>query len=260
MSTRTSVAAALAVALLSVPARAGVRLEVSGTARGGTALRIRAVNHGDVGATGVRPEAAYQRQTIGGDQVEIAAGASHEWVLPLPAATGPGTFPVVVRIRYRTDAGRASIPLVVLAEVPAAAPPAVDVALSAFPAAGIARARLQVQSRSARALAGRVVFVVPDGLSAEPESEPVQLAPGETRIVPVTLRGVAADARYPVSALFEYEEDGVHHAALATAELAPDGSAPGRMRPLAIGALALGFTLLLLGLAWRRAAARQRPV
>lgn len=253
-----AVLACLALAALPGTASGGTRLEP--TAEAGRDLHVVVRNTGDETAHAVVPRLVYQHRTAEGDAVTLEPDAAHEWHLPLPPAPGPGAFPATVRVGYVDGFGRpGSVPLVVLiASAGAAAAPSVQAALDVGPLAGVAHGKLLLDNRGPRPVAGRVVFVLPGGMSTEPESLPAQVAAGSRTIVPLAIetRGPVPPGRHAVYAVFEYAEDGEHVTVVATTDVASTAGRGPRARPLLVGFGALALTLTLLAVAWRRAARR----
>jgi hypothetical protein len=246
------------VALLALPGAAAAGPVLEPTAEAGAELRLVVRNAGDETARGVTPGLVYQHTTATGEGVTLDPGTSHEWRLPLPPPPGPGTFPATVRIEYVDVSGRTrSVPLVVRVPTSGPAPTAIRASLDVGPLAAGGDARLALDNAGPHPIAGRVVFVLPGGFWTEPESLPAQIAPGGRTIVPLAIQGggAAPPGRYPTYAVFEYAEDAEHRTVLATAELTAPG-ARRRARPLLVGLGALGVTLALLAVAWRRAARR----
>ena len=120
-------------------------------------------------------------------------------------------------------------------------------------------AHLQLENPGVLPVAGRVVFVLPAHLSTEPESEPTAVPAGGRATVPLVIEnhGATPGRSYPISAVFTYTENGIHHAVLAETTAAVVGGSEGeRIPPLAVGGGALALALGLLAFAWR--AARRR--
>ena len=242
---------------LPVPAAAWTTLEP--TAEAGSDLRVVVHNAGRETARAVVPRLVWRHATVAGDDVVLEPGASHEWHLPLPPPPGPGTFPATVRVDYIDAADRAdSVPLVVL--VPTPTPGPVRATLELGPLAGVAEGRLTLDSSAEYPIAGRVVFVLPGGMSTEPESLPAQISPGGRTVVPLAILsgGAVPPGPHRVYGVYEYAEAGMQHAVVATTEIAPVTDEGRRARPLLVGAAALAVTFALLGVAWRRAARRTR--
>jgi hypothetical protein len=243
---------------------------VAGNARGATHLElavettpdlsVSARNTGDEPADDVAPVVVYQHRTWTGAAVALTPGARHEWRFDVPSPSEPGTAPAIVRLRYRDPHGRTGgVPFVVAMGPPDAAPATIAARLETGPVRGAGHGRLVLTNSGSRSVAGRAVFVLPDGLTTEPESMPAEIAAGGRTLLPLAVQaGNLPPDRYPVFATFEYTEDGTRHVAVAAAtmEVLP-GPIAGRTLRLAIGLGALAAAFLVLRFA-NRAARRQR--
>jgi protein involved in polysaccharide export with SLBB domain len=151
------------------------------------------------------------------------------------------------------------VPLVALVGAEASKPSPIRATLEVAPVAHHGNARLVLENAEARPAAGRVIFVLPEGLATEPESQPVRVAPGDRVTLPLVLQneGGLPPGRYPAFAIFEWADGPTHETALAEAavEVVAAGELD-RARPLLVGLGALGVTLGLFALAWR--ASRKR--
>jgi hypothetical protein len=229
-------------------AAAAVRLELA--AEDGGELRLEALNAGDETADEVVPEARYQHRSEVGETARLVPGARHEWRFALPISPGAGSLPVTIRVRYREGAAHRTVPLVTVV----GAPGPIRATLEVPPVRHHASARLVLENPEARPVAGRVVFVLPEGLATEPESQPARIAPGDRVVLPLVLQneGGLPPGRYPVFAIFEWTDGPTHEATLARANVEVVAAGPlDRARPLLVGLGALGVTVGLLALAWR---------
>jgi hypothetical protein len=243
-------------------ARAGPALEAAASATVGerVALEVDVRNAGDASASAVAPEVVYAGRSEHGDAVaELAPGARHTWAFDLPRPSEPGSIPAVIHVRYTGgDRRRASVPVVAIVSTPGLLPvPEVRATLTTSPVTRFARAVLLLENPLPVAVHGRVIVVLPDGLTIEPESQPAEVAREGRSEVPLMLQnqGEAPGTVVPVFALFEYDLDGRRHLIVASVRADVAGGGP-PLPPLAIGAAALGLTLALLALAWRRASRR----
>lgn len=240
-----------ALAASATTASAAARLELA--AEAGADLRVVATNVGDAPASGVGPALVSPEHPAVGDAVALAPGERHEWLLPVPPPPGPGTFPVVVRVRWTDALGAHAVPVVALASTPGESPSRVQVALDAGPVGRTGHVRLHIGSPYHEALAGRVFLVLADGLSTEPESIPAQVPSEGTVIAPFVVEnhGVSPGA-YPAYAVFEHSAGGVRHAAVAQTTLTVGGDAGvGWDRRMLVGVTTLAAALLVALLAWR---------
>lgn len=212
-----------------------------------------ATNVGDAPASGVVPAPVSAQHPGVADAVALAPGEHHEWLLPVPPAPGPGTFPVVVRVRWTDARGAHAVPVVTLASTPGESPSRVHVVLDAGQVGRTGHVRLHVASPYSEPLAGRVFLVLPDGLSTEPESVPAQVPAEGTVIAPFVVEnhGVSP-GDYPAYAVFEHSAGGIRHAAVArTTITVGDDRGVGWDRRMLVGTAALAAALLVVALAWR---------
>jgi len=262
-SRRTAIVAWIAL-LACAPglARAGTRLDVTTEARfdDPPTLRLTVVDVGDADADDVVPEIHFLHRTVVGDAAHLTPGTQHEWRLALFAPPRPGTFAPTGRVRYVDALGeRASVPVAALFATPGAPATAVGARLEVGAIGLASSGRVVLDNGGTDAIAGRVAFLLPDGLGTEPESLPAQVPGGRQTVVQFTVerRGGPPPGEYPVYALFEYTADAVQHAALArTIVRVAEGDDGRRARPLLVGGAALAIALALLAVAWRRSARR----
>jgi hypothetical protein len=255
------VALALVLAC-AVTARAGGALEAETSLAVGdrVALEIDVRNPGDRAVSAITPEVVYGGRSERGETIpELAAGARHRWTFDLPRPVEPGSIPAVIHVRYTGDDGqRAAVPVVASVSTPGLLPvPEVRATLTTSPVTRFARAVLLLENPLPAPVHGRVVVVLPDGLTIEPESQPAEVAAGSRSEVPLILqnRDEPAGVTVPIFALFEYDLDGRRHLAVASARADVAGGRP-PFPPLAIGGSALVLAVALLALAWWRAARR----
>jgi hypothetical protein len=222
-------------------------------------LRLAVISAGSEAATHVVPEVAYHHDTYQGAPAQIAPGSRRDWRFSLSPPAAPGTYAVTIRVRYRDARGdQRTIPTVALLSTPGAAPGAVSASLSATPTTSVSTVRLVLDNRGPRPVAGRVTTVLPSELHTEPETSPVELPVGASRLVPVNLmwRDPSADELRPVWVLFEYRQAGVFHAIAARVDVARPPDTWRRRVPLVVVTVALVSALAILGIAWRSVAAR----
>jgi len=217
-------------------------------------------NTGTETARDVVPELLYQHRTYDGERAQLEPTIRRAWRFSLAPPDGVGTFPATLRVRWSDpDAGASSLVLVVLVATPRALESPLAATWTVEPITRLGHAHLQLENPGAVPVAGRVVFVLPDHLTTEPESEPAAVPAGGRTTVPLVIenRGAPPGRSYSISAVFTYTESGTHHAVLAeTTAPVVGGSGADRIPPLAIGAGALAVALGLLAVAWR--AARRR--
>jgi hypothetical protein len=261
------VAGRLALGLLLIAcaatARGGDALEATATATVGervATLHLEVRNAGDAAVSEIVPEVVYQgRDEHGAPLPALAPATGHTWTFDLPIPAAPGTVPAVVRVRYTDgDGRRAAVPTVATVSTPGLLPmPEVRATLTTSPVTHFARALLVLENPTSAPLHGRVVVVLPDGLEIEPESQPAEIPADGRSAIPLVLqnRGAPSGATVPIFALFEYELEGRRELAVASAGAVVVGGAA-TLRPLVVGAAALGAALAVLALAWRAAARR----
>jgi hypothetical protein len=253
-STPAPVALAAWIILVATAASAVVRVEVEGTTA--PDLRITASNAGDEPADEVVPEVLYQHRSWTGAAVRLGPDERHEWGFALPAPPGPGTFPAIVRVRYRDPLGRrGAVPLVLALSTPGVPMSVIEARLETGTVRGEGHGTFVLTNSGVQPIAGRAVFVLPGGITTEPESMPAQVAPGGRTVVPLVVQ--AADlppGRYPVYATFEYTRDGTPSVVVGSATIEVVAGAPaGRNLRLLVGAAALVTALLAVVLAGRAA-------
>ena len=243
-------------------ARAAPALEAGASVTVGerVALQVDVLNDGGASVSDVAPEVVYAGRSERGQTVaELAPGTRHTWAFDLPRPAEPGSVPAVIHVRYTGDDGhRATVPVVAAVSTPGLLPvPEVRATLTTSPVTRFARAVLLLENPLPTPIHGRVVVVLPDGLTIEPESQPAEVAREGRSEVPLVLqnRDEATGSVVPVFALFEYDLDGRRHLIVASARAEVAGGRP-PLPPLAVGGGALALALALLALAWRRASRR----
>ena len=253
--------AALALALAASRARAdlGMTLSTEASVGDGVRVSVTATNSGDEPAHALVPEVRLQSTVLRGDAVtNLDVGRSTTWNLALPAPTGPGTFALVIRLTYadgRGHPGAADLARVIGTPGTMAAP--VTAGLGIEPTAAHGTATLTLTNPTLAPVAGRVVPVLPARFTTEPESIPAQVPAQGSTVVTFIVENtsVPPGSTFPLYALFEYEQRGIHYTVLGETTLQiVAAQAAGTVSPLLVGAAALAVALGLLGVAWRRAA------
>jgi hypothetical protein len=246
-------------------ARATGPLEVTATATvtAQTTLVVDVRNAGDGAVTDIVPVVAYQGQERRGDvRPALAPGARATWTVSLPHPAEPGSVPAVIDVGFRDARGRHSIPAVAPVSTPGLLSVAeVRATLSATPVTGYARAELLLDNPTPFPIHGRVITLLPAGLSTEPTSQAAEVPANGRRAVPLVLQndGAVPTPGVPMFALFEYGMDGRRHLAVASATVPVVGGGPA-LRPLMVGTGALAAALALCGLAWWRAAVKRHRI
>jgi hypothetical protein len=217
-------------------------------------LPLQVSNPGGAPVT-VTPEVTAERRTITGVPGEVGPGATREWSLALPAPARRGTFPALVRV-HGADADAL---LVATVPSPAAVPSPVRATFAVPDVAGATTAVLHLENPGPTPVAGRVFYVLPDGLRAAPESQPAVLPAGGRVQQPLVVEtaGAPVPAEHALFAVLEYDQDGQHHAVVATTTARVLGTGrPDRALPLTIGVSMLVLAVVVLGVAWRSARRR----
>jgi len=241
----------LAVALALLPAAAAaapLRLTADVALDAHATVHVTATNDGAAPVEDVRPDVAWERATTAGEPLaSLAAGASHTWAFALPPPPGPGTFAATIRATYRAGARTERAVVAEVVATPGAPPSPVEATLRVEPVAGYGTSRVTLDDRSDQPVVGRVVVLLGAELATEPESRAVQIAPRGRTEVPIDVRDVAAHPgdRLPITVLFEFEIEGVHHAVVRTAALPIADASRAPVRPLIVGAAALAVAVAI---------------
>jgi hypothetical protein len=247
---------------LAATSRAEVTLRTTATATvtERALVRLEVANAGDVSATDVTPEVVYQgRQVRGETLAELRPGDHHAWSFDLPLPTEPGTVPAVIQVRYADSTGhRTSVPAVATVVTPGLLPVLeARATLTTTPVTRFGRATVTLDNPTPVPIHGRLITVLPAGLTTEPESQPAEVPAHGSREVPIVVQndGAVRGSNASIFALFQYNLDGRWHLIVAPAAVAISTESATES-PLLVGAIALGLALALLAVAWRRAARR----
>ena len=247
---------------LAATSRAEVTLRTTATATvtDRAAVRLEVANAGDVSATDVTPEVVYQGRQVQGETIaELPPGNRHAWTFDLPLPAEPGTVPAVIQVRYTDSAGhRTSAPAVATVVTPGLLPVLeARASLTTTSVTRFGRATVCIENPTAVPIHGRLITVLPGGLTTEPESQPVELPPRGRRDVPIVVQndGAVRGSTASMFTLFEYSLDGRWHLIVAPAGVTV-ATERATESPLLVGAIALGLALTLLAVAWYRAARR----
>jgi|CXWL01.1.fsa_nt_gi hypothetical protein len=237
----------------------GMTLSADATVAETITVSVAATNTGDEAAHVLVPEVRLQSTVRrGGAVTNLEVGREYTWQLVLPAPSSPGTFPLVVRLAYDDGHGRPSAAhLVRLVSTAGVMGAPVEGTLAVEPTSTHGTATLTLVNPTLLPVAGRVVPILPGGFTTEPESLPAQIpAQGRTQATFIVENGGALPgSTFPLYALFEYAQRGIHQTVLAETSLRVVPPRPGSaVPPLVIGGAALLAAVGLLGLAWRRAA------
>ncbi len=257
---RTAGGLLLVACAATTPAWGALEVTATATVAAETTLVVDVRNPGDHPVSDVAPVVVYQGQERHGDaRPELAAGARTAWTVTLPPPAEPGTVPAVIDVHYRDGAQRRSVPAVAAVSTPGLlSEPEVRAAFTTGPVTSYARAELLLDNPTPSSVHGRVIVVLPAGLSTEPTSQAAEVPANGRRAVPLVIQndGAAPDAGLPALALFEYDSPGRRHLAIAPVTVPVVGGGPSAP-PLLVGSVALALALALCGVAWRRAAAKR---
>jgi hypothetical protein len=165
----------------------------------------------------------------------------------------------VIQVRYTDSTGhRTSVPAVATVATPGMLPVLeARATLTTTPVARFGRATVTIENPTPVPIHGRLITVLPAGLTTEPESQPAEVPARGSREVPIVVQddGAVRGATASMFALFEYNLDGRWHLIVAPAGVTVS-TASATESPLLVGGIALGLALALLALAWHRAARR----
>jgi hypothetical protein len=252
----------LMMVALAATSPAAVTLETTATAsvRDRALLRLEVANIGDAPADDVTPEVVYQGHDVRGESVtELHPGDRHTWSFDLPGPAEPGALPAVFHVTYTDPARhRASVPAVAAVVTPGLLPvPEVRATLTASPVTRFGRGVVMLENPTPAPIYGRLIMVLPAGLTTEPQSQAAGVAAGGRSEVPIVLQneGAPPGSSAPVFALFDYVLDGRRHLSVAPAVVTVSAE-HAAVSPLLVGAGALGVALVLLAVAWHGAARR----
>jgi hypothetical protein len=228
-------------------------VDVQATARGridGNVVQVdlSVTNAGTDDAYAVVPEVELQSGRQQGLAVPaLEGGDAHAWQLALPVPAGPGTYPLIARVRY-ADARGTPLSAVVV-DLVCAPPCARDAVRVAFPAWTLFLQErylvsVAVENGGAAPLAVDLHAVLPDELPGQVTQRPVVAPAGGRADVPVVIENAHAQpgGTYAAWALVEFDADGLHHAAVAQAPVVVDesGTRAADRGPAVLAALALG--------------------
>jgi hypothetical protein len=198
-----------------------ISVEVRPTLRPGTlAVALTVSNSGDEAAASVLPTVQFGGKEVRGTRQEsLAPGSRIDTVIDVPFVATPGQWPLVTTVDYADPngypfqalqvaliaAGEATPSLVVLTE------------LDTSPVRESAAIQARVKSLSDAAHQAQVRFITPRGLEVAPPTHALPLAPWADAVAEARAinRGALPGSRYPVFATIEYDDAGVHHAALS---------------------------------------------
>jgi hypothetical protein len=238
-----------------VDAAVTLELRVDATVDTDVAVLVRVRNVGDEPAQDAWPEARLLDATARGDTVPgLPPAFETSWNLPLPRPSALGTFPLLVQVHYADAFGhRSSAPAVHLVRTAGTPPLDADLSLTTQPVAKTGTATARIENREATALVGTLRAIASADLTVVPAERPIEVAPGGTLVVPLTLENRDAQPE-STGALWVYATvpRGSWTGALAALGAVPIAAAeeaapagPGIVLPLAI---IVGVGLALWGL------------
>src|SRR5689334_6968052 len=223
MAARGAAALALGVLLPGLAAAGSISISISPTIDlkdGNLSASVQVANSGDEAAHAVTPALHFRNQDARATPREALApkdSMTSELTLPV-SDLGDGRWPYRVAVDYADGNAYPFQALHVGMVVKGAAPPAkVSVtAVDAEPVAGTGRLEVRLKNLAATARDVTVGVVLPEGVEVTEPSRRLSLdAWGETKFsTSLVNRTALAGSRYPIFVTVEYEDDGVHQAAL----------------------------------------------
>ena len=219
-------------------------------------VRIKAANNGDEIARAVTPFLALAGVETGLQAAyNIESERERTWFHSFPlgdlAVPGPGTYPLVVRLRYH-DAYMYPYSMVSATGVrigerlPEYTP--IEGEMLAEQVAGEGTLDLRVRNTGPVPLDTRLTLVTPTGLVATADSEVLNLPAGEERRIGYTLRnnGSLSGSSHGVFALVEYSTGGQHGVFIMEESITVGDHVPGKMRRIVIVSAVLIVLLFFL--------------
>ena len=197
-ASRRSVGVALAL-LLALASRADalitLELRVDVALRDDVTVHVGVNNIGDEPAEDVVPEVTLGDETKrGADPKSLPPhGFVAAWDVTFRKPAALGTLPIVVQLRYADGFGhRMSAPAVHVLRTGGSPDGNVSVALEATDLAASGSATVRITNREAEPVRGTLGLVGSTEIAVSPAERPIEVAPGATLTVPVTLenRGV----------------------------------------------------------------------
>jgi len=197
-ASRRSVGVALAL-LLALASRADalitLELRVDVALRDDVTVHVGVNNIGDEPAEDVVPEVTLGDETKRGAEPKSLPphGFVAAWDVTFRKPAALGTLPIVVQLRYADGFGhRMSAPAVHVLRTGGSPDGNVSVALEATDLAASGSATVRITNREAEPVRGTLGLVGSTEIAVSPAERPIEVAPGATLTVPVTLenRGV----------------------------------------------------------------------
>jgi hypothetical protein len=191
----TGVAIALSLALVPrADARITLELRVDVALGDEVTVHVGANNIGDEPAEDVFPEVTFDDQTKRADPKSLPPhGFIAAWDLTFPKPTALGTLPVVVQLHYADGLGHGmSAPAVHVLRMSATPTGDVVVTLEAGDVAATGNATVRIANPEAAPVTGTLRIVGSTEIVPSPAERPIEVAPGATLAVPVTLENRGA--------------------------------------------------------------------
>jgi hypothetical protein len=249
----------VALLLLARVAHATLSLEVTADSeiRGETSVRVTAANVGDEPAQDLVAEASFLGTTVHGDPLDaLPLRFSHVWNFTLPRPPGPGSFPLVVRLRYSDAFGHVtSAPVVHVVRTPGMALSPLEVTIEMGPLAATAEGRVRIVNPEPVALDGTLGVVGGADLAIAPSAQAVTVPGRGTLDVPLHVEnhGALAGSTVPLYAYLTVPRGDHQDSAVGTAGVAIVDAAPTRLAsPIVIVPALAVAVVVLLALAWWR--------
>jgi hypothetical protein len=251
-------AAFLVHPLAAVAGTISISVEVRPTLRpGALAVALTVANSGDEAAASVLPSVQFGGKEVRGTgQESLAPGSRMDTVIDVPFVATPGQWPLVTTVDYSDPNGYPFQALQVALIAAGEATPSLVVLtqLDTSPVRESAPIRARVKSLSDAPRQAKVRFIMPRGLEVAPPTHSLTLTPWADAVADARAinRGALPGSRYPVFATIEYDDAGVHHAALARGAIEiREAQATRGWYPLAL-ALALVAVWVIVVVARRR--------
>ena len=255
------------VAGLATVATAGnISINMTTTAEirdGNLGVALKVSNTGDEAAGSVRASLRFRDQQTNGpvrDSLVPQGELEEQLSVPVPGL-GTGRWPFRVAVDY-TDANQYPFQALHVAVVASGDPPPAKVVVARVEVPALSastQAEVVVKNLTGEAREATVSVFVPDGLETSEPTRQVSLAPwGEQETsLPLVNRTALAGSRYPVFVAVEYEDGGVHQAAIAhgIVEIQPPRRLAARGLLWLVAALVVGWVVLLGWRVLRRRAA-----
>jgi hypothetical protein len=244
-----------AVCALAAPAAAGtISITISqqvALSEDKLTANLKVGNTGDEAALSVTPSLRFGDQVVRGKGKDtLAPNTSFEETLTLPVGSlGEGRWPYRIAVDY-TDQNQYPFQALQTQAVLVGSPPPAKIAVPAMKSADIAGTgtlALTVKNLTGDPHTARVSVFVPEGLEATDPVREVKLEGWKEQVleVPITNRTALDGSHYPVFVAVEYDDGGVHEAAVAQGMASVVGANTfldrnaGRLRVGAIGLVAV---------------------